>query len=225
MRHPLFRKKINMPVLMNGESNMIINPVGYSPSAVAREFKIVHSLEIAGELLHVIYDEKGPRAAIIKAQPEEINNSVRHRAVAVLEIERRKTVDEDEILAVERFWQDTEAFKIDSIFVTVGNRDFGLATLMYETLVLKCGVVLMSDNIHYPGGKGLWQKIAAESQDLAIFVLDTDTGLFYPYNGQKVVYDGKCIPEDQIWSLDPDESRRGVILVAEDRKKIAAIAA
>lgn len=53
-----------------------------------------------------------------------------------------------------------------------------MATLLYEELVVKCGVILMSDNKQYEAGKALWQKIAQESDKLAVFILDSDVGQF-----------------------------------------------
>ncbi|WP_338512961.1 hypothetical protein [Erwinia aphidicola] len=212
-----------MPVLMKEDSTMIVYPVSYSPSAVARAFKIVHSFEIAGVAMAVIYDAATPRAAIIKTKPEEIDGVMRNRAIAILELERKKTIG-DIVLSVERFWQD-DALQVESVCVEGTQRELGLATLLYETLVNECGVVLMSDHMHYPGGKALWKKIAEQSKSLAIFVLDTDVGAFFPYDGQHLLYNGVSIPEDAIWSLHPDESRRGVILVAKNKDRLAAYAA
>ena len=118
-------------------------------------------------------------------------------------------------------WQGSALFQVEGMVVEQGARGKGLATLLYEELVVKCGVILMSDNKQYEAGKALWQKIAQESDKLAVFILDSDVGQFYPYCGDRVPYNGKGIPEEKIWSLHPDTTKWGVVLVAENREKIS----
>lgn len=213
-----------MPVLLKGDSTMIVMPTTYSPSAVKRAFVVMHEFEMSGIAMAAIYDKSAPVAAIIRVDLEEFNGSARHRVVAKLDLNRKLAID-DNVLAVERFWQDTEALKVRGIVVDPRQQNSGLATMLYELLVIKCGITLVSDNEQYAGGKALWQHIAKESEKLAVFVLDTDEGLFYPYDGQKLTYDGKGIPESAIWSAHPDKSNWGVVLIAEDKRKIAALAA
>lgn len=99
-----------------------------------------------------------------------------------------------------------------------------MATLLYEELVVKCGVILMSDNKQYEAGKALWQKIAQESDKLAVFILDSDVGQFYPYCGDRVPYNGKGIPEEKFgaciqippngawfWSLRIERKYRSIV--------------
>ncbi len=73
--------------------------------------------------------------------------------------------------------------------------------------------------MHYERDKALWKKIARTSQRLRVFILDTEQGTFYPYDGSRIRYDGETIPEEAIWSAHPDACRAGVILIAEDGQK------
>lgn len=207
-----------MPVLTKGDSNMIVMPASYSPATVARSFKVIHEFELAGRPLQVIYDEGTPRAAIINGKTENINGTERHRVIASLDLTRRQTIGDD-VIAVERFWQDPEIMQVEGVCVEPGARDKGLATLLYETLINQCGLILMSDNEQYDGGKMLWQKIARESSEIVVFVLDTDRGAFWPYDGSKIIYDGGSIPEEKIWSTHPDKTHWGVVLVAESKQR------
>lgn len=181
-----------MPVLIPGESNMIVMPQTYSPATIARRFKIIEELLIRGEMYLIIYDAAAPFAAVIKA---EVNGEVRHEAVATLELERRDQYGE--VFSVRDFWQN-DALQVESIVVGNAMRDVGLATMLYECLVLKEGITLMSDNTHYTGGQVLWKKIARSSEKLIVFVLDTDEGKFYPYDGSRLRYDGLTIPSEAI---------------------------
>ena len=197
---------------------MIVMPTTYSPMTVARAFKQVEEFELSGRLLHVIYDPQTPRAAIIEADIETFEGVPRHRVVAALDLQRKPTLGKD-IVAVERCWEDANIIQVEGICVDPAERDKGLATRMYEALILRCGITLVSDFDQYEGGKMLWQKIARESDQIAVFVLDTEQSAFWPYDGSKVIYDGGCIPEERIWSISPDQKCHGVVLVAENRQR------
>ncbi len=197
---------------------MIVMPTTYSPMTVARAFKQVEEFELSGRLLHVIYDPQTPRAAIIEADIETFEGVPRHRVVAALDLQRKPTMGKD-IVAVERCWEDANIIQVEGICVDPAERDKGLATRLYEALILRCGITLVSDFDQYEGGKMLWQKIARESDQIAVFVLDTEQGAFWPYDGSKVIYDGGCIPEERIWSISPDQKCHGVVLVAENRQR------
>ncbi len=197
---------------------MIVMPTTYSPMTVARAFKQVEEFELSGRLLHVIYDPQTPRAAIIEADIETFEGVPRHRVVAALDLQRKPTLGKG-IVAVERCWEDANIIQVEGICVDPAERDKGLATRLYEALILRCGITLVSDFDQYEGGKMLWQKIARESDQIAVFVLDTEQGAFWPYDGSKVIYDGGCIPEERIWSISPDQKCHGVVLVAENRQR------
>ena len=68
-----------MPVLTKGDSQMIVMPTTYSPSTIARSFKLVDEFELSGRVLHVIFDSQTPRAAIIEADIETFDGVPRHR--------------------------------------------------------------------------------------------------------------------------------------------------
>ena len=197
---------------------MIVMPTTYSPMTVARAFTRVEEIELSGRLLHVIYDPQTPRAAIIEADIEIFEGIPRHRVVAALDLQRKPALGKD-IVAVERCWEDAHILQVEGICVDPGERDKGLATRLYEALILQCGITLISDFEQYEGGKMLWQKIARESDQIAVFVLDTEQGAFWPYDGSKVIYDGGCIPEERIWSVSPDQKCHRVVLVAENRQR------
>lgn len=201
-----------MPVLLKGDSKMVVIPMSYSPGTVARRFSILDGVTIQGVLYQVIWDSKTPFAAVIEAAPSVIDGDMRHKVVATLELQRRPQL---EGVLVRKFWEDSDVAQIEGIVVDGTVRDVGLATFVYETVASKAGVVLLSDNEQYEGGKALWQHIARRSSELKVFILDTDTAQYYPFDGERVCYDGKSIPESEIWSEHPDRSKHGVVLVAE----------
>ncbi len=201
-----------MPVLLKGDSKMAVIPMSYSPGTVARRFSILDGVTIQGVLYQVIWDSKTPFAAVIEAAPSVIDGDMRHKVVATLELQRRPQL---EGVLVRKFWEDSDVAQIEGIVVDGIVRDVGLATFVYETVASKAGVVLLSDNEQYEGGKALWQHIARRSSELKVFILDTDAAQYYPFDGERVCYDGESIPESEIWSEHPDRSKHGVVLVAE----------
>lgn len=201
-----------VPVLLKGDSKMAVIPMSYSPGTVARRFSILDGVTIQGVLYQVIWDSKTPFAAVIEAAPSVIDGDMRHKVVATLELQRRPQL---EGVLVRKFWEDNDVAQIEGIVVDGIVRDVGLATFVYETVASKAGVVLLSDNEQYEGGKALWQHIARRSSELKVFILDTDTAQYYPFDGERVCYDGKSIPESEIWSEHPDRSKHEVVLVAE----------
>lgn len=201
-----------MPVLLKGDSKMAVIPMSYSPGTVARRFSILDGVTIQGVLYQVIWDSKTPFAAVIEAAPSVIDGDMRHKVVATLELQRRPQL---EGVLVRKFWEDSDVAQIEGIVVDGTVRDVGLATFVYETVASKAGVVLLSVNEQYEGGKALWQHIARRSSELKVFILDTDAAQYYPFDGERVCYDGVSIPESEIWSEHPDRSKHGVVLVAE----------
>ena len=201
-----------VPVLLKGDSKMAVIPMSYSPGTVARRFSILDGVTIQGVLYQVIWDSKTPFAAVIEAAPSVIDGDMRHKVVATLELQRRPQL---EGVLVRKFWEDSDVAQIEGIVVDGTVRDVGLATFVYETVASKAGVVLLSDNEQYEGGKALWQHIARRSSELKVFILDTDAAQYYPFDGERVCYDGGSIPESEIWSEHPDRSKHGVVLVAE----------
>lgn len=191
---------------------MAVIPMSYSPGTVARRFSILDGVTIQGVLYQVIWDSKTPFAAVIEAAPSVIDGDMRHKVVATLELQRRPQL---EGVLVRKFWEDSDVAQIEGIVVDGTVRDVGLATFVYETVASKAGVVLLSDNEQYEGGKALWQHIARRSSELKVFILDTDAAQYYPFDGERVCYDGGSIPESEIWSEHPDRSKHGVVLVAE----------
>lgn len=212
-----------MPVLLKGDSSMAIMPMEYSPGTVARRFTVLEEVILRDTLYQVVYDAKMPFVAVIEAAPSvREGGGARHAVIATLELQRRPQL---EGVLVKKFWEDSDVAQVEGVVVDGAMRDVGLATLVYETVANKAGMTLLSDNEQYEGGKALWQHIARQSKNLRVYILDTDTAQYFPFDGCRVEYDGKCIAESDIWSEHPDTSKHAVVLVAEPaNKEQAAIA-
>lgn len=212
-----------MPVLIRGDSQMIVLERSYSTATLARRFEIIDEMRFNNIDMLIIYDGKIPFIAITEAQTRIDNRGEkRYHVVATLELARRS--NNDDILEVRQFWEDEKAFQIEGVVVNPEMRDFRLATLLYETLVTKKNLTLMSDNEQYTGGRALWQRLAQDSKGLVVFVLDTEKGQFYPYDGTKMRYDGISISESAIWSHHPDKTHWPVVLIAQNSERLSALA-
>lgn len=135
-----------MPVLNKGDSNMAIMPMSYSPNTLQRRFEIIDEFEMGSSTYWIIYDRKTPFSAVVDAGPALIENHLRHRVIATLELIR---VEKFDGLSVKSFWQDAAALQVEGVVVQEIMQDFGLATRMYETLVVHKNITLMSDHHHY----------------------------------------------------------------------------
>jgi hypothetical protein len=211
-----------MPVLLTGDSNMAILPMDYSPATVARKFSVLEEVSLRDTLYQIVLDESIPFVAVIEATPTFERDAMRHKVVATLELQRRPQL---EGVLVRKFWENSDVAQVEGVVVDGALRDIGLATLIYETIALKAGMTLLSDNEQYAGGKALWQHIARQSTKLAVYVLDTDTARYYPFDGDRLQYDGQTIPESDIWSEHPDTCKHPIVLVAELREKSSVVAA
>lgn len=179
-----FRAGITQRGFKNGcNSNVLL------PATVARRFSILDGVTIQGVLYQIIWDPKTPFAAVIEAAPSVIDGDVRHKVVATLELQRRPRL---EGVFVQKFWEEQDVAQIEGIVVDGAVRDVGLATFVYETIVTKAGVVLLSDNEQYEGGKALWQHIARRSTNLKVFILDTDSARYYRLMANGSVMTGKA---------------------------------
>lgn len=163
---------------------MIVMPATYSPMTIARVFEVVEEFTLSGRVLQIIYDCQTPRAAIIEADVELFEGVPRHRIIASLDLQRKAGLGKD-MVTVERCWEDASVAQAEGICVVPAERNKGLATRLYEALVLRCGITLMSDFEQYDGGKMLWQKIARESDQIAVFVLDTEQSAFWPTTAKR----------------------------------------
>ncbi|NIF24255.1 hypothetical protein [Candidatus Pantoea multigeneris] len=205
-----------MPVLHQGDSMMVVLPASYSPETVARNFDIVEEFSIGDVNYWTLLHKESVLIAVAEATTSMINHDDRHRVVASLSLVRHEGFSG---LGVKSFWQEKDLLQVEGVVVEEDVRNYGLATRLYEYLVIQRKIVLMSDDLHYRGGKALWQHIAKKSQHIAVYVLDSASGKFYPYDGSRVRYDGVSIDEQEIWSQHPDLSCQEMVLIAEDATK------
>lgn len=206
-----------MPVLLSGNSNMAIIPMEYSTKTVARSFVVLNEFTASKVPYQIIFNASAPCAAVIELIPTERKGGrLVHKVVATLWLEKTTKVG---CVKVENVWEDPTVMQVEGVVTAEPQQGFGLATRMYESVVTKAGVTLLSDREQYAGGKNLWQKIARSSDVLDVFILDMETACFHRFDGSRVRYDGTNIPESEVWSTPPDTEMERIVLVAEAKGK------
>lgn len=198
---------------------MAIIPMSYSPATILREYQKIGETAVKERSVDILLHNDRDQAVAIYAEPEDIDGQLRHVVLSQVDMKTRRSTDETEtIMAVIDYYESQlvrdEPVQVEGVTTLKHQRSASLATSLYEAVV-KQGIILVSDNVQFPGGKALWQRIARHSRHVSVFLLDPQQRAFWPYDGDRVKYDGLSIPEEQIWSLAPDESRKGVVLVAE----------
>ena len=88
--------------------------------------------------------------------------------------------------------------QVDRVEVAEGRANQGLMSEVYKMLADK-GFVLVSDNVQFEPAQALWKKIASDS-GYVILIADVDHGFFKDRNGEIIQYNGKNIPDQDIWS-------------------------
>ena len=200
-----------MPVLFGGDSNMFVFPMTYSVSAIERNFETLKELSLAGITADLLWDSTRLVACVVN---QHVDDEGRRQVLASIDMEATEWFGED-ALAVEKYWEQ-EPTQIRGVVVKETLREFGLATFMYETLVLDKGLIIVSDNEQYAGGKALWKHIAKFSKKLKVFVFDSKLKQFYPFDSEiRTWYDGSNIPDEEIWSIDPDHEKHPIVLIVE----------
>lgn len=79
----------------------------------------------------------------------------------------------------------------------------GYGAMLYMALV-ESGMIIISDNTQYQGGAELWRKMAmAAAQNNYVINVIEDGKPMLDDKGQPVVYDGKNLTDDKLWSNRP----------------------
>lgn len=94
-----------------------------------------------------------------------------------------------------------KVLQVDSVYTRSEFREFGMASLVYATLVEK-GFIIVSDSAQFNDGKQLWKKISREAKfnDYVIHIIDDEEGFLKDKNGKVISYDSSNIDDAKIWS-------------------------
>jgi len=84
----------------------------------------------------------------------------------------------------------------------------GISTEIYGA-VASCNYSIISDITQYEPGVKLWESLAKK---YGVLIVDVTRGVL-SNDGKPIIYDGKNIPSEEIWSTVPDRSKEDIVLV------------
>ncbi|WP_238550800.1 hypothetical protein [Dickeya chrysanthemi] len=154
------------PVLNDsGSFDMAILPMSYSPATMAREYRKIGETSVNGRAVDIYIHNDQHHAVAIYGEPDDVTGDLRHVVVAKIDLKSRNSDDETEtILAVIGYYENLQPMKahsvqVEGVIVTKRERNATVASAMYKALIHD-GIVLVSDNLQFPGGKALWARMA-----------------------------------------------------------------
>ncbi|WP_226860670.1 hypothetical protein [Dickeya dianthicola] len=139
---------------------MAILPMSYSPATVAREYRKIGETGVNGRAVDIYIHSDRHHAVAIYGEPDDVDGDLRHVVVAKIDLKSRNSDDETEtILAVIGYYENlqpvnTHPAQVEGVIVTKRERNANVASAMYKALI-NDGIVLVSDNLQFPGGKAL----------------------------------------------------------------------
>jgi hypothetical protein len=92
-------------------------------------------------------------------------------------------------------------------------RRYSISSRVYKRLT-EHGYAIISDRTHFDPAKGLWIKLARNSdENYKVILCDVDYGTIKDENGNTLYYDGSNYPEEQLWSTGSDFTGHNLVLV------------
>ncbi|WP_240355024.1 hypothetical protein [Pectobacterium brasiliense] len=158
----------------SGSFDMAILPMSYSPATMAREYRKIGETSVNGRAVDIYIHNEQHHAVAIYGEPDDVNGDLRHVVVAKIDLKSRHSNDETEtILAVIGYYEnlqlvDDSLAQVEGVIVTKRERNANVASAMYKALI-NDGIVLVSDNVQFPGGKALWARMARKEVGIQVF--------------------------------------------------------
>lgn len=179
-----------------------------SDSALNRDFTLIGELEVNHYLLE-FYSRNEGRTVYggykIKNEYDEEGLKV----VFVLEFKAKPT-----LINYPKDVKKKHLVQVNKVNTDLDFRDFGVAMFVYQLLV-KRGLIILSDITQLDGGKILWKKMARRSHlhDYKIRILDDERGFFKDKSGNIIEYDSTNLDDSQIWTTGLDFSGEHILLL------------
>jgi hypothetical protein len=91
-------------------------------------------------------------------------------------------------------------------------RRYSISTVVYKRLT-EHGYAIISDQTHFDPAKGLWMKLARDSdENYKVILVDIDYGAIKDENGHTLCYNGSNYPEEQLWTTGSDFTGYNLVL-------------
>lgn len=170
------------------------------------------------------YTSVGKRADVEVMLKKDLTTAIvgtrqkRHDGVDGILVYGQIIFKEDLVLSnktLQKFAKPHNILQIELVEIARENKFAGLASFMYSSIV-QAGYTVISDTLQFKGGAELWKKIArSHLPNEAVWLIDHGD-VTLDADGKPVEYDGKNMPDSEIWSLD-DDSKKYLLFVYSRR--------
>lgn len=178
-----------MPYLHPGEMNRKVIDGSYSVDALTREFKKLGHVADITVLINKDY-------SLVIGISDNVVPDEKNRILPefYLSFKRKPTVNFPHNF--------TNLIQVDKVAITPAKGNLGIMSSVYKMLV-DSGFTLVSDVTQYDPAQALWRKLTSD-KNYTVCVADTDYGLFKDEDGTPVEYNGRNMPDSDIWTQGSD---------------------
>lgn len=101
----------------------------------------------------------------------------------------------------------------DRILLRKDLRNYNISSKVYNRLT-DHNYAIISDVTHYEPAKGLWLKLAKNSDsNYRVILCDTNYGVIKNINGNTLYFNGNNYPIEQLWTIGSDYSGQYLVLI------------
>lgn len=204
----MLKKLSENPYLHPGEMpKEIYDIVGdYSVDALKRDFKYLFSLK--EEDYHIDFLINKWNTLLIG-----ILNGWQLSTERILPVFKLRFREELYISKIPEEVINKKLLQTDRIILKKDLRNYSISYKVYRRLT-DHGYAIISDNTHYEPARGLWLKLAKNSDsNYRVILCDTDHGVLKDMNGDTIYYNGTNYPREQLWTSGSDYSGQYIVLI------------
>lgn len=155
-------------------------------------------------------------AVILRHKPHQNENStfrIYGRIVFERAADVKIDIDDTEFSKIGGIKPALQIAGADTLPEQQGN---GYGRQLYQSLTDK-GYTLISDSTEYNGGKRLSRSVAKNSSALSCNVYIFTKGKLLMMNGKPFIYNGSNLPDDKLWSTDPDMKHATTLFITKKK--------
>jgi hypothetical protein len=202
------KKLIENPYLHYGDmpDNIYDLRGDYSVGALQRDFKKLFTLteeDISIDFLMNIWD------TLLIGIPNGWENS----SSRVLPVFKLQFSENLLLKKIPKELNDKKLLQGTRVLLKKDLRNYAISYRVYKKLTDR-GYAIISDNTHFEPARGLWLKLAKNSDaQYRVILCDTEYGIIKDINGDTIYYDGTNYPLEQLWTSGSDYSGQYIVLV------------
>lgn len=183
----------------------------YSFETVEREFDPVATKKIDGVEVWVLIRKDRKFAVVGESAKRPSNKAAGLNLITHIDFKDHLDLSWDKEIHI----LGKNVLQVDGVETYDVKRSKGFASLLYTSLALY-GFVLISDTLHYIGGRELWSSLGRTAGAEGCKIYLVDNGVPVMNGDQPLVFDGSNYPADKIWgdrNLPIEQRKKHVLFV------------